>query len=164
MDFNLDTTISIQTLENLVKLPIYTVAIQMNMANFNFELLTNYKFIASNKESAIKKAASMLNKLIPFLKVYYDTNAKELAIQIKDNYYFNCVELWNFEIFDESQYNLVTNRTTTNPAITPNWYSFVTKEQFYEHLEIVHNNTMHPNKLVFEAVGYGIALINSNCR
>ncbi|WP_447403033.1 hypothetical protein ACE1MS_23520 (plasmid) [Lysinibacillus sp. fkY74-1] len=164
MDFNLDTTISIQTLENLVKLPIYTVAIQMNMANFNFELLTNYKFIASNKEAAIKKAASMLNKLIPFLKVYYDTNAKELAIQIKDNYYFNCVELWNFEIFDESQYNLVTNRTTTNHAITPNWYSFVTKEQFYEHLEIVHNNTMHPNKLVFEAVGYGIALINSNCR
>lgn len=55
MDFNLDTTISIQTLENLVKLPIYTVAIQMNMANFNFELLTNYKFIASNKEAAIKK-------------------------------------------------------------------------------------------------------------
>lgn len=158
MDFNLDT----KNLENLVQLPIYTVAIQMNMNNYSFEILTNYEFVASNKETALKIAASMLNKLIPFLKVYYDTNAKELAIRIKDNYYFNCVELRNFGIFDESQCNLVSNRTRFNPAINCNCYSFVTKEQFYEHLETVHNNKTHTHRIAFEALGYGIALINSD--
>lgn len=160
MDFNLASTVSTQNIENLVKLPIYTVAIQMNMNNYSFEILTNYKFVATNKESALKIAASMLNKLIPFLKVYYNTNAQELTIQIKNNYYFNCVELRNFEIFDESQCNLVSSKSTLNPAVNLKCYSFVTKKQFYEHLESVHSISTHPDRLEFEAVGYGVALIN----
>lgn len=150
---NVATTVS----ANVVKLPSYTVVIQMNMGSYSFELLTNYEFIAGSKEAALKEAADMLKELIPYVEVYYDFNQDGLSINIKDNKYFDSTEIRNFEIYDESQIDLVSNKSSLGFEIGLNCYSFVTEEEFYEHIEM---NTNSSSIIKFEAVGYGIALLN----
>jgi len=153
MVFNVATTVS----ANVVKLPSYTVVIQMNMGSYSFELLTNYEFIAGSKEAALKVAADMLKELIPYVEVYYDFNKDGLSINIKNNKYFDSTEIRNFEIYDESQIDLVSNKSSLGFEIGLNCYSFVTEEKFYEHIEM---NTNSSSIIKFEAVGYGIALLN----
>ncbi|WDV09300.1 hypothetical protein [Lysinibacillus irui] len=153
MALNVATTVS----ANVVKLPSYTVVIQMNMGSYSFELLTNYEFIAVSKEAALKVAADMLKELIPFVEVYYDLNLDGLKINIKDNKYFDCAEIRNFEIYDESQIDFVSNKSSISIGLGLNCYSFVTEEKFYEHIEM---NTYSSSIIKFEAVGYGIALLN----
>ncbi|MFY0521079.1 hypothetical protein ACOMCU_25125 [Lysinibacillus sp. UGB7] len=151
MNSNVAAAVSTTTIENVVNLPSYTVVIQMNMDNYSFELLTNFEFMAGSKEAALKVAGPMLNDLIPFVEANYDSNQQELTIRIEDNKYFDSIEIRNFEIYDESQFDLVS---TLSSATNLKCYSFVSREQFYEHL------TTQPYNLKFEAVGYGIALLN----
>lgn len=151
MDTNVAATIS----ANVVKLPSYTVVIQMNMGSYSFELLTNYEFIAGSKEATLKVAADMVKELIPYIEVYYDINQHGLSLTVKDNKYFDSAEIRNFEIYDESQIDYV-NRSSSL-GINLDCYSFVTKDEFIEHLEM----NIKPSYIIkFEAVGYGIALLN----
>lgn len=154
MDSNVAAAVSTTTVENVVNLPSYTVVIQMNMDNYSFELLTNYEFIAGSKEAALKVAGPMLNDLIPFVEAIYDSNQNEVTIKIEDNKYFDSVEIRNFEIYDESQSELVSAKSSLSPTSNLICYSIVSREKFYEHL------AMQPYNLKFEAVGYGIALLN----
>ncbi len=145
--------------ESIVSFPSYTVVIQMNKGNYGFELLTNYEFIAWSKEAALRLAGALLNDLIPFIEVSYDFNQKELAIQIKDNKYFDTVSLRNFEIYDETQVDVLVNASNCHSAadVNLNCYSSVSKEEFYKYLETSHTNN---EILKFEAFSYGITLIN----
>lgn len=153
---NIAAAVFTKTIENVVNLSSYTIVIHMNNDNYSFELLTNYEFIAGSKEAALKVAAPMLKELIPYVEVYYDSNQPRLSIQILENKYFDSVELRKFEIHEDSLNDLVINGGALSPAKVLSCYSFVTKEEFCDHLKMTFKSS---NIIKFEAVGYGIALI-----
>ncbi|WP_195617480.1 hypothetical protein [Clostridium paraputrificum] len=137
---NIDTVIyigeKIDSNKKIVLLKRYNVDFIFSDGNYNIWVNTNYIINAENETIAMKESSAIEEKISKYIKVYYYTGKRDIAVSVIDNPYFSEAFITKYTICDETK----------------------DKKDFIDSLEDNYDGYFSRNhsKLIFEPISYGV--------
>lgn len=108
---------------------------------YSLTVISDYKINAPTMEEALSKAAEMEARICQFIKVEFNCQTDDFAIEVQNNKYFKNAFIHEYTLYDSK------NRKDI----------YVTKKQFIELLKHDYQNYLKKkNRLSFEANAYGV--------
>lgn len=155
-------------MERVTFMPRYTINFTFCDGNFEITVNTNHYIEAETKEKADNIAKQLVDILGTFIKLYYDSNKRDIIAEVTNNDFFDKTYISKFTFYDETKGEYLKKEfedgTSLYPVANEECFTNVNKEHFIELIEEHYKKSLKDKQaLTFEMISFRVFPMCHDC-